>query len=166
MVKKIIGLAVLLALGGAAVWYYGFYNTDEAVLRRRIAGLEENLCKDEHQSAIAEAVRLEKLSGYPAADGMTVRSVHEYVDGNYTPTSFASTVVKGGRLCRELEVDFSHIEVKIVKPGFAVVTLEGEAEAELKNGERIDETRDITLDFQKIDGEWKLTGVASEKVVK
>ena len=166
MVKKIFGVIVLVAVAAACVWYYGFYSTDEAVLRRRIASLEENLSKESNQSAVAEAVRLEKLSGYPAADGMTVRNVHEYVDGGYSPTSFASTVIKGGQLCRELDVDFSHVEVKIVKSGVAVVTLEGEAEAELKNGEKIDETRDLTLDFQKIDGEWKLIGVSSEKIVK
>ena len=53
MVKKLIAGFIIVALIAAGIWYWGYYRSDEAIIRRKVEGFRETLEKDENSGNIA-----------------------------------------------------------------------------------------------------------------
>jgi len=159
--KRLIMVVLLLSLAAAGVWYFAFYNSDEAVIQRRIDKFERLLSKPRDAGNIAEVLANQQMSDM-IADGCEVRMVHQLVDGVYSPTRFASVVTHGHALCEELKMEFAHAKISVCAPDAATVTLEASAEAELKgDGGKMEDNRDITIKMTKAEGDWKIASITA-----
>lgn len=165
MVKKIAALVVVAVLIAAGVWYWGYYRSDEAVIRRTVDGFREALEKDGDSGNIAEVVRNQELTGYIAPE-ISVTGTYKGIDGVYTRNEFSSQVFHGISFCRVIDIDFNHIEIEVSGEDQGTVILEATGYVETKSGKTGTESRDVTMDLVKIEGEWYISRITAEPILQ
>ncbi|MEA4861952.1 MAG: hypothetical protein AB7F40_01975 [Victivallaceae bacterium] len=163
--KRLMAVALLIALAAAGVWYFMFYRSDEAVIGRRIDKFETLLTKSPGSGGSAEALANLQLSGM-IADGCEVREIHPLIDGVYSPTAFASLVSQGHAACDRIEVEFDHEDIKLTAPASATITLEASVEAKLKGGDKQEDNRDLIIKMKKVDDDWKIASITAPPMLK
>ncbi len=165
MVKWIsISFAVLLLLA-AGGWYFGYYKSDAAVIRRTVEGFRETLEKDGEAGNIAEVVRNQTLGNYIAPE-IVVDGTYKGIDGTYSRSEFASEIFRGSSLCRVIKLDFSHMDVTVPEYGIGYALFEATGFVETKSGKTATESRDVTMGFIKIDGNWYISRISAEPMLQ
>lgn len=165
MVKWIsVGIAVIIVVA-AGIWYFGYYKSDEAVIRRTVDGFRETLEKDGDSGNITEVVRNQTLTKYIAPE-IAVTGTYKGIDGNYSRNEFTSEVFRGSAFCRVIRIDFSHIDVMLAGAGKATVILEATGFVETKSGKTGTESRDVTMELVKIAGDWYISQITAEPMLQ
>lgn len=155
-------VAVLIAAG---VWYWGYYRSDEAEIRRTIEGFREALEKDGDSGNIAEVIRNQALTNYIAPE-VAVTGTYKGIDGTYTRNEFSSQVFRGVSFCRVIDIDFNHIEIEVSGDAQGTVILEATGYVETKSGKSGTESRDVIMDLAKIEGDWYICRITAEPILQ
>ena len=164
MVKLLIVLATL-ALLCAGVWFFFFNKSEEDKVRERMLSFIEVMEKSAEDSNLSEAIRSQQIPNYLAPE-FKITEVHRLVNDTYSPTEFASTVLRFTASCSVIDIDCYNMEVVITGETTAEVSFEGTATAKLKgSSESMREARDIVFSFEKIDDKWLITTAAARKVM-
>ncbi len=165
MVKWLLAVLML----GVIVWagWFLYQNSrPEAQVLKQVQALEGLLNFTGTEGNIQEVVRMEMLSNVPAPE-CKVDNIHALINSTYNPTSFASAVLRCGKMCDFVKVRFSHIEISINSSDSATVTLEASVDAKAQqSSERLMDSADLTLNYLKINGNWKLSQVSADQMLK
>lgn len=165
MVKKLIAGFIIVALIAAGIWYWGYYRSDEAVIRRKVEGFRETLEKDENSGNIAGMVRNQALINYIAPE-IAITGTYKGIDGVYDRNEFSSQVFRGVSFCRVIDIDFAHIDIELSSPELSTVMLEATGYVETKSGKSGTESRDVTIELVKLDDDWCISRITAEPILQ
>ena len=164
MVKKLIILAILV-IAGVAVWFFAFNKSEEDKVRARMLNFIKVMEKSAEDGNFSEALRTQQIPLY-LAEEFTIRDVHRLINDTYSPTTFASTVLRFTAGCSTIDIDHYDMQVILTGEDTAEVSFEGSAVAKFKNSsDSMSESRDITFFFKKIDDKWMITAAAAKRAM-
>jgi hypothetical protein len=162
--KKILSALFAVAVIAAAVWgYFYFRNRDERMLRTMVSDLEVMVSKRPGKSnalSLLDAATPER--GF--APKVKIVSDFPKMERDFTLKELSQLMVMIKKNCRSAELDLE-IENIFIRDDNATIKANGMFSGNGSGGS-FREVRDVTLDCQKLNGKWKISGVKLKAVIK
>ncbi len=161
--KQVIFAAIVAA--GAIFAFFMFFQGDEAKIKKKFHALAEQAEKDgnEHDLIAAKKAHLIEQMFFG-----TVRieiPSHE-INRSFPRTNISPHVLYARARYQKISLEFHDFQFEFPAEKKATVTLTGVLDAVTGSGERIREIHEMVSTLEKIDGEWRITGVSGVDVLE
>jgi len=153
-----IGIVLGIAI---AVYALFFSNSDEDVIRDKLAQLEEAVrISDGNTNIVIRAARVKKEFGEIFEKEVTIE-VPELTDASSGRTELVQLAASAPKLWRTASVDLGNLSVDVDHSGTTAVAY-GQAvlTATRHSGDLHRDERTVSLRFDKIDGDWRIVHVS------
>ncbi len=159
-----VTIAAVLALGGVSLWYLN-RDTDETQIQHTLRSLAMLGSRGENESAAATAF---KLNGTDRvfAPVCTINVDHSLFTGSVTPTELTGMLTRYQGMFRHMKAEIRNLEINLESPDSATAAFSGNLVGELRNGEKITESRDLICHLTRIDGRWLIDRIALREVLE
>ena len=170
MKKKIyIGkylLVVFLLLCGLItyfIWYFTGHSRDEVLIEKLLSGLCEDMSKHPGENPAMALVQIKSAAGafaYPVTLCMD-----KYINGSFDEETVIAYAGRLRAMLKEAEFQYSDLHLELLSPESARGFFSGSFEGCNKSGffERI--VKEVSIEFVKIDGQWKIKKVSFVNVL-
>lgn len=158
MVKKIVLLVVISAVIVAVGYFLLRRPTNEQLIIERLNLLSSSVSKKTGEGAIAMAVKHQTINGL-IDEQCTVFIKEAMLAGDFTPEEFAAQMTRSRTMFKSINGKIDGCEVQIDSDQTAAtVSFAIRITAELKNGRKVDEVRDLQATVRKVDNKWLFSG--------
>ena len=153
-------LAAFLLLGCLItyfIWQFTGDSRDEALIERVLTNLCKDMSKESGENPALALVKIKSAAG--AFDYPVTLSMEKYVNGSFNEESVIAHAGRLRAMLNEAEFQYSDLHLELLSPESARGFFSGCFEGYNKSGflERV--VKDVSIEFVKIDGQWKIKQV-------
>ena len=164
-IGKYVFLAVIIMLAAAAVLplILKHAQSDEAKAMKVLTLLAQNLSKNADESTASALIKVKSAASafaYPATIAMD-----KYISGTYDEEAMLSTIGRYRSFIKNAHLSINDPEIKM-QNDHAQITFSGKFSGTTKKALSETIVQDVTVDFIKLDGQWKIKNVRFSKVLR
>ncbi len=163
MVKKLL-IPVIIIICAVVVWLLFFNESPEQKVLKRLKGLAECASKRAGEKTSGMVLKSQMVSGY-FDDSCSLMVDEHHLAGDYTPEEISARMVQIRTFFTEMSLDFYEPKVTFPGPDRAEVTFTGHLTGTLKQGDRINEVRELKADLKLKDGKWRFYNFKVTQVI-
>lgn len=165
--KKIILTILVLVVAGLGVWFIFFdKKTDEELIKEQIVELAETCGKNPKESSVVMAMKNSRIAN-PIASHCSVTIPQAMMNGSYSPMEFAGSMTRSRALFNSLKGTIEEMEVTVsADKQKAVVDYSVRVNGCLKNGDTVEEARDLRSEMIKEEDKWKISSFEIRQVLE
>ncbi len=167
MIVRIFVLIMLAIMIGCGFYYW--LRPPEAVVQVRKT--LEKLCEDASKpksgsaaSLVLKSQRLPDLFVDPCQ--LDLLGIRGELTGKFSPQELASLVVRLHGAFDTYQIKASDVQITIDSPTRATIEFAGSFHGRTKQGETIEELRDLTAHLERVDDQWRFAQFSIRKVIE
>ncbi len=164
MVKKLIGLLVVVALV-MAVWYFFFNKTDKDRVLEALTEVAEAASKTPAETTSSMLLKTQTISGF-FADKCELDIDDQMFTGEYTPEDISAKMVQMRQFFKDNKLSYYEAEVFFPSENEAVINFTGSLKGTLKNDSKVNEVREIQAKLSKKSGSWRFYCFKIQEILK
>lgn len=160
----LLTLTLLLLTAGALSWYLFMEKSDEVQIRNVIDKLAENFSKPEKANpalTLLDNKAIAESFVYPLEINIEGFGNHSFD----SPETLTSMLTRYRALLKNAQLEFNNVTIT-VEQDRAVAAMSAMLTGSAKNGGRFMDGYDVTMTLNKNSGEWKISRIKAEKVLK
>ncbi len=159
-------LVLILAIAAGLIYWYGFRTpTDREILAGRLKALCENLDKPPQEGMPVGLIKSEAVSRI-FTDPVEMYWPETILSGSMNAVEISANHQRFRAMVNRAAFGVSEVDINVVSKDFATVNFTGTVDAELKNGERLFEAREISSDWLKVDGSWRMSRLTAQDIIR
>lgn len=165
--KKILMTILALTIGGVAIWFFVFNKkTDEELIREQLSELADACSKNAEETSVTMALKNARIAN-TIASHCSVAIPQAMMNGSFTPMEFAGSMTRSRAMFNILKGTIEEVEVSVSegKPQ-AIVDYSVRVTGRLKNGDPVEECRDLRSEVVKEDDKWKISSFEIREVLE
>ncbi len=156
---------VLLVLAVAAgVGLLLWRGNDSARVRRQFRRLAECVAKAPGEGNLSLVMKTEVFTRLFAPE-CDMEFGEQALTGVFTPEQLTAQLVRGRSQLGTIALSFPDLAVSFPEPGVAIVAATARLQATHRNGQAVDETRELDCELRTVAGEWRFHRVAVVEVL-
>ncbi|MDD3118554.1 MAG: hypothetical protein PHQ27_05210 [Victivallales bacterium] len=164
MVKKIGVLVVVLAVVAVGWWYWS-PQSDRSLVMKALREMADAASKERNETTAAMWLKTRKADEY-LADPCSFQLERTMFSGEFSPEEITSNLVRLRRVFNTCRLSFYDAEVTFPQPDRAIIDFTGNLQGELRNGEKVDEVREIRAELSKIKEQWRFCRFSIRQVIR
>jgi hypothetical protein len=149
----------------AAVGVFLFRGNENSRVRRQFRRLAESVSKAPDEGNLVMVMKTETLRRLFAPE-CDLEFNEQVLNGVFTPDQLVAQLVRGRSQLSTITASFPEVVATFPKPDLAVVAATARFQATHRNGQAVDETRELECELRKEAGEWRFQRVAVVEVLK
>jgi hypothetical protein len=153
-------LAVIVAVG-----IYLFRGNESSRVQRQFRRLAESVSKTSGEGNLTMVMKTETFQRLFAPE-CDLEFKEQVLNGVFTPDQLVAQLVRGRSQLSTITASFPDVVTTFPENDLAVVAATARFQATHRNGQAVDETRELECELRKIGGEWRFQRVAVVEVLK
>ncbi len=145
---------LVLGIGGISTWLI-LRNTAETQIRKTMKQICWVVSKNPKESLANHAIKLQQ-SNEIFTDPCSLDFHLHLFQGEFPVCEIAAVISQYRMMFENVKAEIRDLHITINSPELANVSFTGQIHGTLKNGERINEVRDLVCELNKIDGKWQI----------
>ena len=151
--KKLLIPAVII-LAAATIWFCFFRDNEENKVRRALASLADSASKRAGEKTSTMIIKSQILaSNFAEKCGLLIDD--KYFAGEYSPEEISNQMLRARTFFHDFSLDFYDTEIDFPSTNEARIAFTGHLTGTLKNGDRINEARELVALLRNDSGKWK-----------
>lgn len=164
-IGKYIPMILLLisALTLGSIWLFTREKRDEAKLLDTLETLAEDLSKNPNESAAAALIKVKSAASafaYPADIAMG-----KYVAGSYDEEKMLASIGRYRSFIKTAKISVNDPEIITIQENYAQIIFSGKFSGTTKNSLSETVINDVTVDFIRLNGQWKIKSARFSQVL-
>ena len=157
----IAALVVIIGIGGVAY----FSQSEEKKVKKRFDLMSEWVSKDPGEKAFTMAHKIQSL-GTLFAETCGIKAPIHSLSGSYTPEEISGYAARARLQFSKLSLRFYDLDVDFPQVGIAEVLLTAKLTGRSRDGEHVDEIRELQCVLKKIEKKWLFSHIEVVEVLK
>ncbi len=159
-----IFLLTVVALGGVSLWYLK-QDSDEGKIKDTLRALCQIASKADGEKNTTNLLKMRAIDNVFAPE-CRINFHYDLFNGTYKTEEVVSAWGRSRGLFRSCNVDLRDLSITVTPPDKAVAYFTGTLDAQLTDGSKISEVRDLECRLQKFENDWKITDISIRNVLE
>ena len=165
MVNAKHAIFAALIAAGAIFAFFTFFQGDEAKIKKKFHSLAELVEKNGNEHDLIAAKKAHQIEQM-FSKTVRIRIPSYDIDRSFDNRDISPHVLYARARYRKISLEFNDFRFEFPENETAEVNLTGVLNALTGSGERVREFHEMVCTLEKVDGEWRITGVSGVDVLE